>query len=45
MIDLYKAYDSVDREILWELLLKRCKNDGEKEVVDLRMKLHRESII
>jgi hypothetical protein len=26
LIDLQKAYDSVDRVILWELLKKRCKS-------------------
>ena len=26
LIDLQKAYDSVDRMILWKLLRKRCKN-------------------
>ena len=26
LIDLQKAYDSVDRVILWKLLKKRCKS-------------------
>jgi hypothetical protein len=26
LIDLQKAYDSVDRTILWRLLKQRCKN-------------------
>ena len=41
LIDLQKAYDSVDREILWQLLDKRCKDDSERTVVKLLMKLHR----
>ena len=45
MIDLQKAYDSVDREILWELLEKRCRDESEKAIVKLMMKLHRESKI
>ena len=45
MIDLQKAYDSVDREILWKLLDKRCKDDSERTIVKLLMKLHRESTI
>jgi hypothetical protein len=45
LIDLQKAYDSVDREILWELLDKRCKDDSERTIVKLLMKLHRESTI
>ena len=45
MIDLQKAYDSVDREILWKLLDKRCKDDSERTIVKLLMKLHSESTI
>ena len=45
MIDLQKAYDSVDREILWELLDLRCKDVAERIIVKLLMKLHRESTI
>ena len=45
MIDLQKAYDSVDREILWEILEKRSKDDSERTIVKLLMKLHRESTI
>jgi hypothetical protein len=45
LIDLQKAYDSVDREILWKLLEKRCKDDSERTIVKLLMKLHSESTI
>ena len=45
MIDLQKAYDSVDREILWKLLDKRCKDDSDRTIVKLLMKLHSESTI
>ena len=45
LIDLQKAYDSVDREILWQLLLARCKSDREKDLVHLITLLHRESSI
>ena len=45
MIDLQKAYDSVDREILWKLLDKRCKDDSERTIVKLLMKLYSESTI
>ena len=41
LIDLQKAYDSVDREILWKLLKKRCKNYSEEMIVELITKLHR----
>ena len=30
---------------MWKLLEKRCKDDSEKEVVKLLMRLHRESTI
>jgi hypothetical protein len=45
LIDLQKAYDSVDREILKELLEKRCRDESEKAIVKLMMKLHKESTI
>jgi hypothetical protein len=45
LIDLQKAYDSVDRDILWKLLDKRCKDDSERTIVKLLMKLHSESTI
>ena len=45
LVDLKKAYDSVDRTILWRLLKRRCQNQEEKWLVDLIMKLHNESTI
>ena len=45
LIDLQKAYDSVDREILWELLEKRCRDESKKAIIKLMMKLHKESKI
>lgn len=45
LIDLQKAYDSVDRELLWKILLRRCKCKEEETLVQLMMKLHRESTI
>ena len=45
LIDLQKAYDSVDRELLWKFLEKRCQNDVELSIVELIKKLHRQSII
>jgi len=45
LIDLQKAYDSVDRVILWKLLKERCKSDKEKSLVELIMKLHNDSTI
>ena len=35
LIDLLKPYDSVDREILWELFDLRCKDEGERIIVKL----------
>lgn len=41
LIDLQKAYDSVDREKLFKILIMRCKNDDETKLVKLMIKLHR----
>jgi hypothetical protein len=38
---LQKAYDSVDREILWKLLDKRCKDRHERTLIELIKGLHR----
>ena len=45
LVDLQKAYDSVDRLILWRLLKQRCKSQQEKVLVDLIIKLHNDSTI
>ena len=45
LVNLQKAYDSVDRLILWRLLKQRCKSQQEKVLVDLIMKLHNDSTI
>ena len=45
LIDLQKAYDSVDRVILWKLLKDRCKSHKEKSLVEFIVKLHNESTI
>ena len=44
-MDLQKAYDSVDRVVLWKLLRQRCKNQHEKALIELIVKLHNESTI
>ena len=43
LVDLQKAYDSVDRVILWKLLHKRCRTQPEKTLVELIEKLHNDS--
>ena len=35
LVDLQKAYDSVDRAILWKLLKKRCQSQQERSLVEL----------
>ena len=45
LVDLQKAYDSVDRLILWRVLQQRCKSQQEKVLVDLIIKLHNDSTI
>ena len=44
-MDLQKAYDSVDRVVLWKLLRQRFKNQQERSLVVLIVKLHNESTI
>ena len=45
LVDLQKAYDSVDRVILWKLLKQRCQSQQEKSLVELIIKLHNDSTI
>ena len=45
LIDLQKAYDSVDRELLWKILKGRCQSDEQLQIVELITKLHRQSEI
>lgn len=45
LIDLQKAYDSVDRGLLWTLLKKRCRSESERKLVKLISSLHSESDI
>ena len=45
LVDLQKAYDSVDRVILWKLLKQRCQSQQEKSLVELIIKIHNESTI
>ena len=45
LIDLQKAYDSVDREILFDILRKRARNCREQLLVSLIEELHRTSLI
>ena len=35
----------MDRGILWQILKKRCKNEEEQSLVELIIKLHKDSII
>jgi len=42
---LQKAYDSVDREILFRILRRRSKNSNESSLISLIEKLHRDSVI
>jgi hypothetical protein len=45
LIDLQKAYDSVDREILFEILRKRARSSKEEFLISLIEELHRTSLI
>ena len=43
LIDLQKAYDTVDREKLWSILMSRCKNESDETVALLIIKMYKES--
>jgi hypothetical protein len=43
LIDLQKAYDTVNREKLWEILLKRCKSDEDQTLALLIIKMYQKS--
>ena len=45
LIDLQKAYDSVDREILFEILRKRARSSKEESLISIIEELHRTSLI
>ena len=45
LVDLQKAYDSVDREILLEILKKRARSNKEEFLISLIEDLHRTSLI
>ena len=42
---MQKAYDSVDREILFWILRRRSKNSNESSLISLIEKLHKDSVI
>jgi hypothetical protein len=43
LIDLQKAYDTVDREKLWSILNSRCPNDRDDTLAHLIIKMYQES--
>ena len=45
LIDLQKAYDTVNREKLWNILFGRCRTDEDRVLVRLLMKIYGKSVI
>ena len=45
LVDLQKAFDSVDRELLFRILRDRAKNKMEGHLLSLIEELHRTSLI
>ena len=43
MIDLQKAYDTVNREKLWGILSRRCKNETDRTLAMLIVKMYQQS--
>ena len=44
-VDLKKAFDSVNRQKLYEILLKRCKNNNDRQIVVLLMDLFMNNVV
>ena len=45
LIDLQKAYDTVNREKLWMILYQRCRSEDDKKLLALLIALYGKSII
>ena len=45
LIDLQKAYDMVDRELLWETLYKRCRSAEDRALLAVLVSLYGQSRI
>ena len=43
LIDLQKAYDTVNREKLWRILSSRCKNEADHTLAMLMVKMYQKS--
>jgi hypothetical protein len=43
LIDLQKAYDTVNREKLWRILDSRCRNDSDRMMALLMVKMYQKS--
>ena len=45
LIDLQRAYDTVDRDKLFAILYNRCKNDTDRALVNLMKEIHSDSSV
>ena len=43
LIDLQKAYDTVNREKLWRILSSRCQNETDRTLAMLIVKMYQQS--
>jgi len=43
LIDLQKAYDTVNREKLWRILSGRCQNETDRTLAMLIVKMYQQS--
>ena len=43
MIDLQKAYETVNREKLWRILSSRCENETHRTLAMLIVKMYQQS--
>lgn len=40
LFDIKKAFDSVDRPLLWKILIEKCKTREERHILELIIQLH-----
>jgi len=45
LVDIKKAFDSVDKELLFSILRTRCRNDSQHRLVDLIESLYRDNLL
>jgi len=45
LFDIAKAFDSIDRTLLWKILIEKCKTPENRHIVELIIKLNSEHTV